>query len=187
MVCLLLMVVCAFGCGCDSCISACCVSLRMCCWQSWADCGVVLSVIWHIGLPLLSLVCGDHVITVCLWSIVLTCRHPHSLWALMCGFMFELIHHFSPFGSWFMGCFLTFFLDTGVQCSPYCLLPLSSLYRFLSFSILMMTAKQLISIPSKPVYHQLSVCTVVVTVSSSFQCSMADTVSYCRLHLLFLS
>lgn len=58
MVCLLLMVVCAFGCGCDSCSAACCVTLWLCCWQSWPDCCVALSVMLSIVFALFSVGCG---------------------------------------------------------------------------------------------------------------------------------
>lgn len=40
--------------------------------------------------------------SLCLWLLVLTCRHDRCLWASVCGFMVKLICHFSPYWPWFM-------------------------------------------------------------------------------------
>lgn len=142
----------------------CCMlyNLWLCWWQSWPDCGIVLSVMLSVGCPLLWWFEAIHVIAACLWSHVLTCRHSHCLLLVVVwGFVVELIHHFSPYWPWLMGCILISCrwnsFDTEINSSldiPYSL-SLSVLISVFFYSD--HDSKTAHLHPSKPAYHQLLV------------------------------
>lgn len=144
----------------------CCMlyNLWLCRWQSWLDCGIMLSVMLIISCPLLLMVCGaacDHHMS------VITCVNMQTFPLCCCWCvvsMVELLHHFCLYWPWLMGCILITCgwdsFDTEINSSLNTSHTLSSRGHFWPFCILMITSP-----PSSPAYHQLLVCTAV-TVSS---------------------